>query len=639
MAKIKYIIPLFAALTLFACKKDDDKDTPKPEPEPEPEVVIDTIAPKLVSSTPTEGAKDVPVSGKIVVTFDEDVKFAVENPDCYVGYGLGLSIKLNPVIEGNTITCEYQNLMEGYEYYFRIAAEHLSDLEGNVNKEAYQVGFTTEDITAPTFVGSSPKVNATDAPLCGKIILVFDQDVKIAGENPDCYIGYDQDHSTKVTPKANGKIVTIEYSGLENNRDYFCRIASNVISDVAGNAINSVTQVAFKTVEASSNSFVANTTVLLNDNFYNGLKLQMGYLGSTDVIAEATIGNGGKAVFNTDLTQFADKDVWFCVPKIAKFFHHFSSSEAAAGAVNLPDKDFGSTVDASGYHNDWIIALYMGIDNADNKPLYWATGNLIAVKTNGAGSKSEVAYHIATDEETDEEGTANNSFVMMNDKLVANVKDGYAALPAGSKWDMFSFGDPTGLCLYLEANIDQYCIDLGQMAADKTNIVFEISGDERFDAARAQLGGLWRLPTGGQKTINELAAFEDSVEEYASIAPDGKPAGSPMSKFGMDYNYAVSGTGNYSVSNTLKLPAGGYRHATEAAAGSGMFCLYWSGNADPTGTPGYEAVEGGHGEAVDKTGQTVDVWNTAYGYGFINREKKWFIHPRTSSQCIRPVTE
>jgi hypothetical protein len=103
----------------------------------------------------------------------------------------------------------------------------------------------------------------------------------------------------------------------------------------------------------------------------------------------------------------------------------------------------------------------------------------------------------------------------------------------------------------------------------------------------------------------------------------------------MAYAYSVDGV----TTNTLKLPAAGFRHATEMAQGTSMFCLYWSGSADPTGTPGYEAVEGGGGEIVDKTGQTVDIWHTAYGYGFMARQKMWFIHPRTSSQCIRPVTE
>lgn len=389
-----------------------------------------------------------------------------------------------------------------------------------------------------------------------------------------------------------------------------------------------------KTVSLVEKGVTVSTTTA-GDNYYQGLPLQIGLAGSTDIIAEAIVDIDGKAVFNTGLKQFAGKDIWFCVPKMVKFFHQVSEGEAAANMITLPDKDKGSTVDATGLKNDWIVALYMGI-NKDGKaggtPLYWATGNLLAVKTNAIGKHSEVAYHIATAEETEMEGTAGNSLVMMDNLLVANVPDGYAKMPAGSTWDMFAFGDVTGLMLYDEDHIDQYCIDTKQMSEDKTNIVFDISGDARFDAARAQLGGLWRLPTGGISGENEFAPLEDSVEEYAALLPDGVPYGQVMVNFGIGYDYAVSMDGIELTTNSLKLPATGYRHATEIAAGTAAFCLYWSGTADPTGTPGYEPD-------VEKTGQTVDIWNTAFNYGFLNRQRSWFVHPRTSSQSIRPVTE
>lgn len=385
---------------------------------------------------------------------------------------------------------------------------------------------------------------------------------------------------------------------------------------------------------STAKGFTVSTTTA-GDNYYQGLTLQIGRAGSTEVLAEAVVDAEGKAAFDIDLNQLSGEKVWFCVPKMAKFYHTISRAEATAQSVVLPDKDLGSTVDASGLKNDWIVALYMGV-NKDGKakgaPLYWATGNLLAVKTNGSGNSSQVAWHIATAAETEQEGLAESAIVGMDERLVPNVPDAYAALPAGSIWDMFSFGDVTGLMLYDEANIDRFCIVTKQMLEDKTNIVFDICGDVRFDAARAHLGGLWRLPTGGKVTDNEWAAFEDDAEEYANLQPDAKPYGQPAVSFGMQYDYTVSVNGKDLTVNSLQLPATGFRHATETAAGRAIFCLYWSGTADPTGTPGYEPD-------VDKTGQTVDVWNTAYNYGFLSRQKSWFVHPRTSSQSIRPVTE
>jgi hypothetical protein len=377
------------------------------------------------------------------------------------------------------------------------------------------------------------------------------------------------------------------------------------------------------------------STTTTGDNYYKGLTLQIGLAGSTDVKAETVVNADGKAVFDIDLKQLKGKNIWFCVPKMVKFFHQVSEAETVANAVVLPDKDNGSTVDTTGLKNDWIVALYMGINKdgkADGAPLYWATGNLLVVKTNASGNHSEVAYHVATAEETEMEGTAGNSLVMMDNRLVPNVPDGYANMPAGSVWDMFAFGDVTGLMLYDDKHIDQYCIETGQMSENKTDIVFDICGDARFDAARAQLGGLWRLPTCGKSGENEFAAFEDDAEEYTALLPNAVSYGEAMVNFGIKYDYAVSINGKEITVNTLKLPATGYRHATETAMGTAMFCLYWSGTADPTGTPGYEP-------GVDKTGETVNIWETAYNYGVLNRVKSWFVHPRTSSESIRPVTE
>lgn len=377
------------------------------------------------------------------------------------------------------------------------------------------------------------------------------------------------------------------------------------------------------------------TTVGDASQYYKGLTMEMGMAGSTQAISTAVVDENGKAHFSIDANAVTGKNVWFCVPKMVKFFHTLTAEEVAGNSLTLPDKDKGSTVDASGLKNDWIVALYMGVNKdgeADSAPLYWATGNLIAVKTNGAGEASEVAYHIGNAEETEEEGCPGNSLVDMDDRLLSNIRDGYVNMPAGSKWDMYAFGDPTGLMLYDQEKLAQYCIQLGQMSMEIDNICFDISGDARFDAARAQLGGLWRLPTCGKTGLNEFAAFEDDCEEYVGLLPDGQTYGTESVSFGMEYSYSVSIDGKDISVNTLRLPAAGYRHATSLHSGVGKFCLYWSGNADPTATPPF--IPG-----VDTSGMIVPTYLTAFNYGYLENQKTWFPHPRTSSQALRPVTE
>ena len=375
-------------------------------------------------------------------------------------------------------------------------------------------------------------------------------------------------------------------------------------------------------------------TTVTGQNYYQGLTLQMGLAGSTNAIAETTVGTNGEAVFETDVMPYTSKEMWFCVPKMVKFFHTITDAEAAAKTIVLPDKDAGSTLDATGVKNDWIVGLYLGVNKdgkADGAPLYWATGNLLAVKTNAPGEASKVAYHIGTAQETEEEGTVGNSLVGLDERLVCNVPDSYINMPAGSKWDQFGFGDPTGLMLYDNMVTAQYCIDGGQMKQDSTDIVFNISGDPRFDAARAQLGGLWRLPTCGKTGQNEFAAFEDDCDEYAGLLPDGQLYGTEGVSFGVEYRYTVEVDGKAVTVNTLKLPAGGFRHANDMYSGIAQYSLYWSGTADPTGTAPFVP-----GKVIEKT---MPPYFTAFNYGYLDERKTWFPHPRSSTQTIRPVTE
>ena len=386
---------------------------------------------------------------------------------------------------------------------------------------------------------------------------------------------------------------------------------------------------------AVGSRFTVQSTVGGAMQYYSGLTLQMGEAGTTNVLATAVVDAQGKAVFQTDISRLAGKNVWFCVPRMVKFFHTLTAEEVAANALTLPDKDKGSTVDATGLKNDWIVALYMGVNKdgeAESAPLYWATGNLIAVKTNAASEASEVAYHIANAEDTEEEGCPGNSLVGMDNRLISNVPDGYANMPAGAKWDMFAFGDPTGLMLYSSEMLIRYCVQSGQMTEDMTDICYNISGDARFDAARAQLGGLWRLPTCGKTGLNEFAAFEDDCEEYAGLLPNGQTYGTKTVSFGVEYSYTVIIDGKNLTVNKLKLPAAGFRHDISLYSGVGSFSLYWGGTADPTGTPPYTP-----NGIMD--GKTMPKYYTAFNYGYLADKKSWFSHPRSSSQALRPVTE
>ena len=366
------------------------------------------------------------------------------------------------------------------------------------------------------------------------------------------------------------------------------------------------------------------------ENYYNGLTLQFGKTGSTDVICEAVVENG-KAVFRSeqDFSSLVGQNVWIGVKGMVKFFH--TLEEAESSAVVLPDKDSGSTV--KGLANDWIVALYIGINKdgqADGVPIYWATGNLISVKTSEAGEATRVAFHVATAEETAEESKAGTTaYIGLSSYLHRAVPDAYSDLPKGSQWDVYCFGDKTGLMLYDGTELDKYVTDSRQMVG--SDIVYNISGRKEFDIA-TNLGGLWRTPTGGKTGLHEFAALEDDCEEYAQLKPDHETIGTTGEDVSAIYRHTVVIDGKTICVNTLTIPSAGYRHAMMAAS-RGTFIGLWTSTADPTCTPVFYGNSGDQMPDIEAQPQT-----TAFAYSCLSKTT-WYAHPRTSSMPIRPVTE
>ncbi len=319
---------------------------------------------------------------------------------------------------------------------------------------------------------------------------------------------------------------------------------------------------------------------------YNGLPLQLGAFSEANSAEQVTLCSttiaDGKATITTDLTPYADKPIWVCIPGVVKFFHTLTAEEAGSHTLTLPDKDAGSTLKATPtaggkpYENDWIVALYMGINKGgstapDATPLYWATGNLIATKTNTANSgATTTAFHIATPEETLAQASATSPYNTPIG-ISESAADGYQACAQGTQWNMFGWADVTGLITSTSSS--NYAPTL------TTTNGTSICGNAAYDIARKQLGGSWRLPTGGDSQATEIAAFADG--DFSSLSPDGIDWKTGETYTGRRYTYTISNAGSTgnTISNTLSFPAAGYRNGATAYH-RGSNDDYWSGTAD-----------------------------------------------------------
>ncbi len=318
-----------------------------------------------------------------------------------------------------------------------------------------------------------------------------------------------------------------------------------------------------------------------NENM-NGQYVNIGQWSAT-IKAESNWTATGYGQFNADneaefdvaLLKANDK-IWVCVEKVVKYFHTVTAAEIEAGVINLPDKDGGCTLlpeptlGGKPYVNDWVVALYMGVDAWSSRPLYWATGNLIAVKTGEANAPSEPAFYLATLEETAQEALGGNSGNPYNAATEAasqeqiSATDGFKVVAKGYRWDCFMPLDGTGTRTdFVDAGVydnhTQNAMDYVKNTLGEANWSF--GGYDGYDIAATQLGGAWSIPDrfdaacpgtpivqATSATMGKLCEFIYKADRTSGVWDDGN-------KKYWKVVYQTEG----GFENTILLPAGAMR--------------------------------------------------------------------------------
>lgn len=122
--------------------------------------------------------------------------------------------------------------------FIRWIADKTSEIKGTQsNNDGICLGATwitgtaqiVDDGTAPKLVSTVPAEGNTTASANGKIVLTFDEKVKVA-EGTEATLG-----TQALKPSVSGKTVVFEYKGLDYSTTYTFKLAGNKVSDLTDN--------------------------------------------------------------------------------------------------------------------------------------------------------------------------------------------------------------------------------------------------------------------------------------------------------------------------------------------------------------------------------------------------------------------
>ncbi|MBR5688582.1 MAG: Ig-like domain-containing protein [Prevotella sp.] len=137
------------------------------------------------------------------------------------------------------------------ELYIRMIADKESDVVGAASKNdgnTLAMFFITgnpqlvDDGQAPELVSTVPENGATGASASGKIVLTFDERVKVA----DGVVGMLD--GVELTPTVSGKTVSFVYKGLDYASDYIFELPANSVSDLTDNVLEEAITITFTTM-------------------------------------------------------------------------------------------------------------------------------------------------------------------------------------------------------------------------------------------------------------------------------------------------------------------------------------------------------------------------------------------------------
>ena len=252
------------------------------------------------------------------------------------------------------------------ELYIRLIADKSSAVDGTPSANdgnALAMFFITgtpklvDDGVAPVLLSSVPVNGATGVSATGKIVLTFDERIKL-DEGAKATLG-----SVELTPTVNGKTVTFEYKGLEYSTDYTFTLPQGTVADLTGNYVAKPITLGFTTMVRPS----------VAKGLYDAV------VGDADGLVAALKAAEQRADKNVRFRIFLKNGTYVLPAGAMKHYTHTNSND---GTVlydgDLPDPITyinASNISLIGESRDGVV-ITNSIDNTKEFAGQWGTTNV-----------------------------------------------------------------------------------------------------------------------------------------------------------------------------------------------------------------------------------------------------------------------
>ena len=135
----------------------------------------------------------------------------------------------------------------------------------NYNLKYFNV--LADDHQAPVLKNTRPVNLATDVVTSGKVLLTYDEAIKMSASAKGKFTNLKTNATLPVTPVVTGNVACFTYSGLDKSCDYSFELPAKSVSDLAGNVNNEVAKLTFTT--AATDPIKAPTIESKNHLWYN----------------------------------------------------------------------------------------------------------------------------------------------------------------------------------------------------------------------------------------------------------------------------------------------------------------------------------------------------------------------------------